>query len=251
MNVKSLTTFSILIVMSHPTSANWSGSKVINDIDRVQVIGQNIYVNLSIPRDFSSLANIPISNAPMAAFDIDNVDLKHEGNCFYSIDMTEYDNATIANGGTVNKHDPERQKHALKLVEERNRKSKECRHKLAKSAKAEHHQSEIQRLKSETLDALTLRENELDQTKTHLYRVATTGKDDLVSYRTKDLCLENCTYSVTTTTVMFEFNGNAHIYSAQPARIQGNFMVIDKSLLENGNSPYHRHKVIPMSHVTE
>ncbi|OBT25745.1 hypothetical protein A9266_21695 [Vibrio tasmaniensis] len=251
MKIKSFFTPVLVLFVSTQVSANWSGSTVVNDTERVQTIGDNVYVNLKINRDFSSLANLPIRNAPMTPFDIEKANLNKYGNCpFVGIDMTEYDKATIANGGTISKYDKKRQKHAHELVKERNRQIKECADQRIERAKADHHQSETMRLQNETLNTLTLRENELDQTNTHLFRVATTGKNIRVFGRTKELCLQDCTYTVTNTTVMFEYEGNAHIYSAQSARIQGNLMIIKKNQLIPGHASYHNHKIISMDNVT-
>lgn len=280
--MKAISVFTSLLILgtSGAVYADWSGSKVLNDSERVQVIGDNVYVNLSLNRDFSFLANVPISSAKITPFDSKKVDLSQYGSCpFTPIDLSGYDNATIAHGGKVSTHDRDRQRYATKLVNERNRKSAECLKERANLAKADHEAKELARLQSITLNYLSLQENEINQTNTHIYRVVTTGKDEQVTVyekemclqdctdtvttitvgdpvtvgkdkqvtvRKKEMCLQDCTYTVTTITVMFELGSQAYIVSARSPQIHGDFIVIKRSSLDPNQSSYFKHKIIPI-----
>lgn len=238
---------SVGLAMQGVSQANWSGSKTLNDTDRVQVIGGNIYVNLEINKDFSHLANIPLSSTKPRPFNSKIVNWNQYGSCpFKTIDLSGYDDATIASGGKVNINDRNRQSLALKLIQKRNKELGECNDKLDLLAKADHEASESKRLKSITLNSISLKENELNQKDTRTYRVATTGKDVKTSYYTKNLCLENCTYTVTTITVMFEFKGNAYMVSKTSPMIKGNFIMLKKRDLEPSKNLYSGLKIIPI-----
>lgn len=229
----------VTVCASGTAYANWSGSKTLNDVDRVQVIGDNIYVNLDINRDFSSLVNVPLSSGNPIKFDPKNVDLSDFGTCpFPKIDMSEYDNKTVASGETVNERDRNRQNHAMKLISERNDQVANCRKEREKRARAAHNNI--------TLDTLALQENELDQTNTETYRVVTTGSDQTTFTGRISNCLTDCTYTNTKTTVMFELEGNAYIVSITQRVPYDQFFKITREYLDTSSFLGSRTKIIPM-----
>ncbi|MEZ9512391.1 hypothetical protein AB4177_14635 [Vibrio breoganii] len=229
----------LAVSVSSSAYANWSGSKSLNDEDRVQVIGDNIYVNLGIKRDFSSLVNVPLSSGNPEKFDPKKVDLSQFGSCpFTEIDMSGYDNMIIANGGTVSNHDKDRQAYAMKQIDERNNRVSKCSRERLARAKAEHNKI--------TLDTLALQENELDQTNTETYRVVTTGSDQRTFTGRISNCLTDCTYTNTKTTVMFELEGNAYIISITQRVPYDKFFKITREYLDTNTFLGARTKIIPI-----
>ena len=190
-------------------------------------------------RDFSFLVNVPLSSGNPNKFDPKKVDLSQFGSCpFSEIDMSEYDNMIIANGGTVSNHDKDRQAHALKLIKERNNRVAKCGRERQAKAKAAHDNI--------TLDTLALQENELDQTNTETYRVVTTGSDQTTFTGRISNCLTDCTYTNTKTTVMFELEGNAYIVSITQHVPYDQFFKITREYLDTNSLLGSYTKVIPM-----
>ncbi|MDE1251556.1 hypothetical protein MCT08_18500 [Vibrio aestuarianus] len=228
--------------VSIDVQAGWSGSQVLNDVDRVQVIGENIYVNLNMKRDFSFLVNVPLSSGNPEEFNPKNIDISKFGSCpFNAIDMSEYDNAVQANDGNISQYakDKARENHVLKLVKERNHQSHMCR--MEREARAKNAHDNI------TLNSIALQENELDQTNTETYRVVTTGSDKAIITGRIDNCLSDCIYTNTKTTVMFELDGNAYIVSLTQREPDKKFFKITKKYLDTNTVFGSNTKVVPMS----